>query len=416
MRSVIFSLSAILTGIGILAMGNGLLSVLVPTKAYNYNLSQISIGMMAGGYYLGFLLGCLFTPRIVERVGHIRSFIAYSATKSVVALAFILMIAPAYWAGLRFVGGFLIAGIYMIAESWVNEFAGNENRGRILSIYRIVDLTALMTGQMLLSQFEIESTMSFVVAGILINLALIPLALTSSVGPRPIRAVRISFADVMNVSKIGAVGCLFVGMVNGSILGLGPVAAAGLSNNSVSFVSTFMATIVLSGAVFQVFVGFFADRFRREYLLLLMAVCASVCEFVFFRRTDWDQTTLMTAVVLLGALAMPLYSLTVAITNDRTETTDFLKIAGGLLLLYGIGASFGPVIASFWMKSFGEKGLFLHASIVHMLIFLFTLYRLFFHRKPVATARIDEFVSPPRTTPVILELDPRAREKGEASP
>jgi MFS family permease len=261
-----------------------------------------------------------------------------------------------------------------------------------------------MVGQILVGQFEINSTLSFVVAGILINLSLIPLALTSSVGPRPIRSVRIKMGDVMNISKIGAVGCLLVGLVNGSILGLGPVAAAGLSNNDVQFVSTFMATIILSGALFQVFIGYVSDRFRREYILLLMAAGASVCEFVFFQRANWDRTTLMTAVVLLGALAMPMYSLTVAITNDRTPHSDFFKIAGGLLLLYGIGASLGPVMASFWMRSFGEKGLFFHASLAHLAMFTFTLYRLVFHRKAVVPTHSSG------SNVVILELDPRTHE------
>ena len=53
---------------------------------------------------------------------------------------------------LRFAMGFCFAGLFMVIESWLNAHAASANRGRLLSIYRLIDLAAVTGAQFLLPQ------------------------------------------------------------------------------------------------------------------------------------------------------------------------------------------------------------------------------------------------------------------------
>lgn len=146
MSHLFFSIFSILMGLGFIGVGNGLLNISIPSKATQFGFDPFLIGLLTAFYYLGFLLGCFVTPRVVKKVGHIRSFTCFAAMLCIASLSFAYDHSPALWITLRTLAGFAIAGIYMIAESWLNESADNSNRGKVISIYRIVDLVALMGG------------------------------------------------------------------------------------------------------------------------------------------------------------------------------------------------------------------------------------------------------------------------------
>jgi len=54
---------------------------------------------------------------------------------------------PAAWALLRLVTGLCTAGLYVVAESWLNDLATNENRGRLLAVYGVVTVAFFGIGQ-----------------------------------------------------------------------------------------------------------------------------------------------------------------------------------------------------------------------------------------------------------------------------
>jgi len=110
-----------------------------------------SMAWVMSGYYLGFLVGTRRIAAMIRRVGHVRVF---SALASLVSAAFILYVvdpSPPLWVAMRFVTGFCFAGIYVVAESWLNEAATNETRGQALSLYMIVQMVGIISAQGLLN-------------------------------------------------------------------------------------------------------------------------------------------------------------------------------------------------------------------------------------------------------------------------
>jgi MFS family permease len=115
---------------------------------------------------------------------------------------------------------------------------------------------------------------------------------------------------------------------------------------------------------------------------------------------------------LLGAFIFPLYGLCVAHTNDFVGVQDFVEASGGLMLIYGLGAVVGPLLAAAFMQASGGGALFVFIAAVHVALGLFLVYRMR-GRAAIPAERRPEFVAAPalRATPAAVALDPRAQEK-----
>ncbi|GAG42482.1 unnamed protein product, partial [marine sediment metagenome] len=125
-------------GFGILMLGDGLQGTLLAVRADLEGFSTTLTGLVMSSFYIGFLAGSILTPKITAKVGHIRVFAALAALASASILMHALFIQVPVWIALRLVSGFCFAGLYIVAESWLNDRATNETRGKLLSLYMVV--------------------------------------------------------------------------------------------------------------------------------------------------------------------------------------------------------------------------------------------------------------------------------------
>ena len=422
MPSAIVSISALLLGASMLLWGNGLQGVLLPVRATIEAFSTGTIGLIASAYSLGFVVSCRYAPRLVRRVGHIRSFAVLAAIGACVVLLFELVVHPLAWVVLRMMGGFCFAGLYMVIESWLNESAENSNRGQIFSIYMVINLSAVTLGQLVLPLGNPASFDLFAVTAIAIALALVPIGLTTSTAPQPIRQVQLRLGRLYRMSPVGLAGCFFVGLANGAFGGLGAV-FAGSIGMSTTGIALFMSAALVGGALVQLPLGRLSDRIDRRQVIALS--CGFAMIFGLFLAAlgdgqdaapilglEWftdglDPAVLIGVVALYGGFAYPLYGLCVAHTNDFVDREEFIEASSGLLLTWGIGASIGPLLAALAMEQIGLGGLFLYTALVHSMFALVTLYRMT-QRDAVPAPERSDFVHHATTTPEAVALDPRA--------
>jgi MFS family permease len=433
MPSSLVSISALLLGAAILLWGNGLQGILLPIRATIEHFSTSTIGLIASAYSLGFVISCRYAPRIVMRVGHIRSFAVLAAIASCVVLLLVLVIHPAVWIPLRMLSGFCFAGLFMVIESWLNERADNANRGRIFSTYMVINLTAVTLGQLVLPLGDPASFTLFALTAIAITIALVPIGLTTSAAPQPIQHVQLRLRRLHRMSPVGMLGCFFVGLANGAFGGLGAVFAKSIGL-SVTGIALFMSAALIGGALMQLPLGRLSDRIDRRQVIALSCSLAVTFALVLAVLGDGQDggrvlgslpitaglhpAVLIGVVALYGCFAYPLYGLCVAHTNDFVSRAEFIEASSGLLLTWGIGASIGPLIGALAMEQVGLGGLFLYTALVHSSFALLTLYRTT-QRAPVPAAQRDAFVQQSttvRTTPVGAALDPRADQLEEEGP
>lgn len=404
--AMIRQFAALLLGTAILVAGSGLLNIFLPVRAEIEGFSTFEIGALGAVYFAGFILGCLSGPHLIRRVGHIRTFAVLSGTGAATVLALVFVIDPIAWAVLRLVIGFVISGLYTVIESWLNDRVRSAHRGTVMSIYTVIGLGMLMVGQFLLTLQEPSGFEHFVFVAMLFALALVPVSLTTARNPRRPATVGLDIPGLWRLSPVGFVGCLSVGLVNGSFWSLGPVFAqrSGLDVDNVVY---FIAGATLAGALAQWPLGRLSDRLDRRRVIVGVAVCAAASGALLGFWRDDSTVALIALSFVFGGSAMPLYGLSIAHANDFADRTRFVATAGGLLLLYGIGASLGPVIASGLMAYLGSGGLFLFTTCIHAGLAVFAILRTTVRPRPLAEDRTD-FVAVPRTSPTLYELDPRS--------
>ena len=404
MTAAVAPVAALLLSVAFLLMGNGLQGTLLPVRANLEAFGALEIGLLGSSYFLGFAIGCLYGPHVVRRAGHIRTFTAMVAIASCVVLGHALVVEAISWWVMRAATGFCFAVLYMVIESWLNEKSTNQNRGFIFSIYTIVNLTVITLGQLMLILDEPEDFPLFALASILVSLAAVPVALTTAKAPAPIAAVKIRIRHLYRLSPVGVMGCLVVGLANGSFWALGPVFAQGDGGSSAD-VALFMSIAVIAGAVGQWPLGRLSDRMDRRKVIVAASLGAALAGIgMVALALTWHQGILATA-FLFGLFAFPLYALSVAHLNDFVQPEGYLEAAGGLLLVFALGAVVGPLIASLVVRYVGIDSLFAYTPCVHVMLGAFAVYRMR-RRAPTPDAEHILFADALRVAQTVSNIDP----------
>lgn len=367
--------AALLISVSILLTGQGLQGTLLPVRASLEHFSTVSIGVMGAAYFLGFTIGCLNGGELVRRVGHVRVFLAMSALASAAPLLHGLVIQSLVWGALRMLTGFCFAVLYIVIESWLNERSSNENRGIVFSTYAMITLTVMAAGQMMTLLYDPFGLQLFVVASVLVSIGAVPVALSRSPIPEQPQTVAIDIKRLFQISPSGAIGCLVAGLANGAFWGLAAVFATSLGDD-ISLAAWFMTAAVIGGAVGQWPLGMLSDVIgRRKVLIGVSLAGASVGLALFLLAPTLKFLTANLLGVFWGALAFPLYTIAVAYSNDFADPGEYVTVSSGLLLMYGIGATIGPFLASTLMTWQDAGGLFLFTSFTHATLVAYVAIR-----------------------------------------
>ena len=376
MRRSLAPIAALLISVSILLMGQGLQGTFLPVRATLEDFSAITIGLMGGGYFLGFTLGCLKGGELVRSVGHVRVFLAMAALASAAPLLHGLILQPWAWVAFRLLTGFCLSVVYLVIESWLNERATNENRGLVFSAYTMLTLTVLAVGQMMTLLYDPSGTQLFAIASVLVSIAAIPVALSTSPMPDTPHAVSIDLRAIFEAAPIGALGCLATGLANGAFWALAPVFALGMSDDT-AHAAWFMTWAVVGGAVAQWPLGILSDRIGRRPLIIGLPLAGAVIGIGLVASAGTASFGLISVLgAAWGMVAFPLYAISVAYSNDYADPHTYVAVSGSLLLMYGIGATVGPFAASAVATIIGYRGLFVFAVAVHVLLTVYAMLRM----------------------------------------
>jgi MFS family permease len=416
MASQFVAVAALLVGSAFLLMAGGVHSLLLPVRGAIEGFSVAELGLIGTGWAVGFVAGCLVVPAIVRRVGHVRAYGVMASVAAVSILLNLLIISPLAWIVLRALSGFCFAGAFMIVESWLNERATRENRGTVFSVYQVVNFVALTAGQLTLAIREPSDHFFFTLGAILYCLAILPTALSSAESPRPLKTTRLDIGALYANSPVAAVGCFLIGNVNGAFGTLGAVYAQqiGLSIASVAFM---MSGALLGGSLIQFPLGWLSDRTDRRKILVATAFGAALIGALLAVIEPRSPALVIGLVVLFGGMIYPMYALAVAHANDFAASDEFVKIAGGLLLLYGVGTMSGPLFGAAAMEWISAEGLFAFCALVHLTLGIYTLFRMRRRAAPDLSTRetFQGMPAPKTVTPESAALDPRAADASEDS-
>ena len=366
---------ALFTGIGLMMVGNGLQGTLVGIRSEQAGFDTTTIGLVMSGYFFGILAGSRAVTEALRSVGHIRVFAALASMASASTLVYLLTTNPVAWGLMRFATGFCMAGLYVVAESWLNDLATNANRGRLLAFYMVVSMGGFAVGQLLLNIPDGTGIQLFIISSVLISLALVPISLSASSAPPTLTPEAMSIRDLAAIVPTGIVVSVLVGMANGALLGMGAVYAtqAGLSPGQVSL---FMGAPMVGGVVGQFPIGYLADRAPRRAIMIVLGFVAAGAAAALL-AVDSGSPAGYLLMFTIGACTFPLYSLAIAYSNDWIQPEQILGASAALVTTNAVGSTVGPFLATGLMDAFGPIQYFVSLIVTHAAVGVYVLYRVF---------------------------------------
>jgi MFS family permease len=394
-RDLALATWALMVGFALLMCAGGLFATLLGVRSERAQLTTLLSGAISAAYYVGFLLGSRLTIESLARVGHIR---VYSALASLLAATYVLVglsDAPVAWMLLRLCSGLCTAGLYVVAESWLNDLASNANRGRLLAIYTLVSSGAWGGGMLLLNELDPATFTGYAIAGVLTSIAVTPVALSEASAPPPIaERSKVSMKELAAIVPTGVFSCLLVGTAHGALTGMAAVFAtrAGLSTGATSL---FVAAPLIGGLLFQWPISQASDDVDRRAVAFVAALGAAGASALLLLGPA-DAPMAIVLMGLVGGASFPIYALSAAYTNDWVEPDQVNGAAGQLITLYGIGAIIGPFVAAGLMIVVGVEGFYVSLIALHLLLAAFFAYRMKVWRAPLAKRPWDEVSLPAR--------------------
>jgi MFS family permease len=394
-RDLALAIWALMVGFALLMCAGGLFATLLGVRSEQRGLTTLLTGSISAAYYVGFLLGSRVTLESLARVGHIR---VYAALASLLSASYVLVgltESPYGWMALRLCTGLCTAGLYVVAESWLNDLATNANRGRLLAVYTLVSSGAWGAGMLLLNRMDASAFIGYALAGVLTSVAVTPVALSEASAPPALAPTEhVSLKELAEIVPTGVFSCLLIGVAHGALGGMAAVFATRVGL-SIAETSLFVAAPLLGGLLLQWPISQASDDVDRRAVGVVTSLGAAGASALLLLGPA-DAPMALVLMVLVGGTSYPLYAISASYTNDWVEPRQVTAAASQLITLYGIGAIVGPFAASGLMIVIGPEGFFWSLAILHAMLAVFFGYRMKAWRSPLVKRPWDEVSLPAR--------------------
>ncbi|SLN22236.1 putative MFS-type transporter YcaD [Roseovarius albus] len=405
MRTLI-SFAALFLSIALMQLSSGGVGPLDALSGIALHFTTAQIGLLGSAHFLGFFIGCWWAPRLMGAIGHSRSFAAFNALGALGLLMHMLIIDAYAWAIMRMASGLCVAGCYTVVESWLNAKVTNDNRGRTLGMFRIVDMGASLMAQMLISVLAPAHYVSYNILTLFCCAAILPLILTRASPPSVPKAPRLRPMLAWQCSPLAAAGVVVAALSSATFRMVGPLYGqqVGLEVGQIAY---FLAVFVLGGALAQYPVGWLADKYDRRKVLIALSIAAIICCILTALSHDLSTTGVLLTAFFFGLTSFPIYSVSAAHANDFADSSQRVELSAALMFCYAIGAIASPLLASNLIEMFGPPAMFAMIAVGHGLLIVFGLGRM--RARPTRGDR-TRYVWSPRTSFLIGRLTSSSRD------
>jgi MFS family permease len=361
-------------GMFMLMIGNGLQGTLLGIRGEIEGFSTIAMSIVMAAYFVGFLFASRMVPNMIQKVGHVRVFAALGSTISAVLILYPALAEPWVWTLGRAIIGFCFCGVYITAESWLNDAASNENRGQALSVYMIVQMAGIVVAQYILTLGDASGFILFIVPSVLVSLAFAPILLTAGGSPKFETTKPLAIRRLIAASPLACMGMFLLGGVFAAQFGMSAVYAtrAGLS---VPQISVMVSVTYITALVLQYPVGWLSDRMDRRLLIIALAALGGFGALLSF-LIPGSYILILLSAGIVGGTSNPLYALLIAYANDYLDREDMAAASGGLLFVNGLGAVTGPLLVGWAMDNINVEAFWAFIAVLMLSLSVYGLWRM----------------------------------------
>ncbi|MEJ0041734.1 MAG: MFS transporter [Rhizomicrobium sp.] len=314
-----------------------------------------TIGIVMASYYVGYSIAPLTSHAVIGRAGHVTTMWLGAVGAAVVIAAHAFLVAPVAWAVLRLASGFALSSLYVGAESWIHERVVNDQRGRVFSIYMVVQMIAMTASQLLLSLGDPSSAWPFLLAAVLFLAGGVPVVVARHTAPKGVPPEPLHIGNLFRLSPLGATVTVIAGVSWSIVFTFGPVLrpeerlrpAAGEPLHAVA---------MIGGALVQFPMGWLSDAMGRRLTIALMSAGGIAVALFGLWANGASDLARFAASALTGGLIFPMYAISAAHTNDAVAPQNRVAAAAGLILLFGLGSIAGPLLSGGAVTALGTGG------------------------------------------------------------
>ncbi|MEM6635340.1 MAG: MFS transporter [Pseudomonadota bacterium] len=397
---VLISFAALFLSIALLQLTSGGVGPLDALSGVALGFTSAEIGLLGSAHFVGFFIGCWWAPRLMGSVGHSRAFAALTAAGCIGILSHMLILEALAWAVMRVATGLCVAGCYTVVESWIQSKVTNETRGRTMGIYRVVDMSAAIGAQLLISVLEPASYISYNLLALLCCASLLPLTLTTARQPETPAAPRLRPSLALSMSPLAALGVVVAGLTSAAFRMIGPLYGqeVGLATGQIAL---FLGAFVFGGALAQYPVGWLADRYDRRWVLIWLSAASIVASALTAAAPHFGTTAIFGATVLFGAFTFPIYSVSAAHAHDFAKDSQRVELSAALMFCYAVGAIASPLVVALLIEALGPGALFGYVALAHVALIIIGVVRM--RARPAPEER-QPYVYVPRTSFLVGRL------------
>ena len=347
----------------------GLINTYIGLRLSADSVSELWIGSLFSAYYFGLVLGGRVAHRLIIRVGHIRAYVAAASLSAIMVLAQTLTDELGIWLIFRLVAGVCLVTQYVVIESWLNEQVDNTMRGRVFAVYLVMSGLGTALGQLAITLYPTLDVRPLTFVAMCQAAAIIPIALTIRTHPVAQLPAPLDLRFFFSQAPMVMVTMFLAGNISATFYGLAPVFAAKLGMSTTE-VAVFVSTAVIAGLLAQWPMGWLSDHMSRVKLIKTNALILMVLAIL---MTGWLTLPWWLMVVIsaaTGVLQFTFYALASSFAYDNVSPDRRLGMSAVLLMVYGVGASMGPMIAGALMRIGGPSMFYVFTMICALVLFL----------------------------------------------
>ena len=328
-----------------------LLSLNVEARGYDTSWN----GLLAAMHGIAGLAVGPFVPRLMARLGTLRTYVAAVALAASTVLLFTVLQDLKVWFLLRFILGVGLGIQWIVSETWVNQVALGPRRGAIISIYVLILSVGLALGPLIMTIVGTLGAAPFLVSAALIALSCLPLLFLpaqTTVDQEHKKALSLLAAFLRKPSAMLAAA--MDGFIFQAFMAFLPIYFLRLGTSEALAIGMLNAFFV-GGIVMQILVGYLLDRFTPAKVLLASCLLLFVGLLVIADRS-LGADTLWLVLFLMGGPAAAIYTAGLASVTDAFTAEEMPTGTAIFTMIWHIGGLSGPALAGVamdWWSPFG---------------------------------------------------------------
>jgi MFS family permease len=369
------AITSVILSSALVAVGNGLMFAFIPVRLGAEGFPPTWAGLILTGLSAGGMAGCFLTGRMVTRVGHARAFMTFSALIILSNVVVSLMVDPWLWIAARALYGFAICGLFIVAQSWLNDVVDNSIRGRVTATFYMSYIVGLGLGSYLLAFIDAMGNAAPLLAITFAALSIVPVGMTRLRTPPAPPIASIALRRAWAISPVGLAGMLAVGGLSMMVAGFAPIhaTAIGFDKNAIALL---LLAMPLGTLIVQLPFGWLSDRMDRRYVLVAASILVALAGLLAIGADSWAFGWMVLVYMVWSGATESIYSISSAHANDRADKGDLVVLSSTMLFAWSLSGFVIPGLATM-LTAFVGTGAFIGIAILIAVAFCgFVAWRL----------------------------------------